>query len=659
MKCIPPWRLQVDEPTSGRRDETIDAATTLKNALLRKIANEQDPLPTGFVQRSRAGYHTAIATELEPNITVTWPLGHMITESDVPDYAELQRHSGHRESSMHAEAAEAKSVTRMKPGSGATDALFGQQDLVASSSAVGDHEATNAEDKFAGASRPRNSNPEYSLSVSPKQFVPPFGLCTPEAKSLEQDVRNHVAEVGKIPINDLRNLYKIGVRFNQIFWRNRKTKAGSWKAWLQTIPGIELDLKASPYPGMVCSCAHAMNASSDTASLVLVAEKETHEANSAAAAFEKEVRKFLCTNGPTAMDKVQKDFGERYRAIYPPPWSLRRWLSGLSGVEQVNDFTQLRGQGNVDHRKNTDRDPKQCYTSTYVLPPKVQSTNSKCQCERSCSKGKHKRSRGQKRSRSPRKQSRGKRDRSRSEHHRSRSRRKRMRNKQSRSRSMRRRSREQKKWNRSRRKHSRNRHKQKQKSINTAERVKRPGGSPAGERTGCHCTYSRSSSITPCSTVNERHKRLDGASAAVERHPGNESVAISSSSPQSAKQKMVQEDLEQTLRDVRTAAAVDTQPGNESAASSRETPYIVKEAIAYKELEEWLRNADAGKGILLKYSEALLSEFGSKQELAASINEATPGASKVQRVDPAVFEILGVHSLGHKLMFAKAITALR
>ena len=122
---------------------------------------------------------------------------------------------------------------------------------------------------------------------------------------------------------------------------------------------------------------------------------------------------------------------------------------------------------------------------------------------------------------------------------------------------------------------------------------------------------------------------------------------------------MVQEDLEQTLRDVRTAAAVDSQPGNESAASSRETPYIVKEAIAYKELEEWLRNADAGKGILLKYSEALLSEFGSKQELAASINEATPGVSKLQRLDPAVFETLGVRTLGHKLMFVKEITALQ
>ena len=61
-----------------------------------------------------------------------------------------------------------------------------------------------------------------------------------------------------------------------------------------------------------------------------------------------------------------------------------------------------------------------------------------------------------------------------------------------------------KKWNRSMRKHSRNRHSQKQKLINAAERVKRSGGSPASERTGCHSTYSRSSSITPCSTSSER-----------------------------------------------------------------------------------------------------------------------------------------------------------
>ena len=41
------------------------------------------------------GYMTGAATGLERNNTVMRPLGHMITESDVPDYAELQRHYGH------------------------------------------------------------------------------------------------------------------------------------------------------------------------------------------------------------------------------------------------------------------------------------------------------------------------------------------------------------------------------------------------------------------------------------------------------------------------------------------------------------------------------------------------------------------------------------
>ena len=46
---------------------------------------------------TRAGYDTVAATVPERNNTVTRPLQHMITESDVPDYAELQRHHGHRE----------------------------------------------------------------------------------------------------------------------------------------------------------------------------------------------------------------------------------------------------------------------------------------------------------------------------------------------------------------------------------------------------------------------------------------------------------------------------------------------------------------------------------------------------------------------------------
>ena len=70
-------RLRVDESTRGRRDETIDVTTRLQNAY------------------TRAGYDTVAATVPERNNTVTRPLEHMITESDVPDYAELQRHYGH------------------------------------------------------------------------------------------------------------------------------------------------------------------------------------------------------------------------------------------------------------------------------------------------------------------------------------------------------------------------------------------------------------------------------------------------------------------------------------------------------------------------------------------------------------------------------------
>ena len=62
-----------------------------------KTADQIDQLSAGFVQRRRAEYDTAAATGLQRNNTVTRPLEHMITESDVPDYAELQRHNGHRE----------------------------------------------------------------------------------------------------------------------------------------------------------------------------------------------------------------------------------------------------------------------------------------------------------------------------------------------------------------------------------------------------------------------------------------------------------------------------------------------------------------------------------------------------------------------------------
>ena len=222
---------------------------------------------------------------------------------------------------------------------------------------------------------------------------------------MKQDVRKYVARVRKTSINEL--LLNFGARFNEIFWRKKKAKQGSWKAWLQTIHGIELDLKASPYPGIACSCASDMYAFLDTLSPVPVAEKDTHNASEswghAQRSLEKEVRNCLSRNGPTSIDKMQKDFGDRYRAVHPPPWSLRRWLSGLSGVEC--SLMQLSGQDNADHGMNTDRASKQCYTSTLVLvfnESRVHSTSSECQHKRKRTKSKHKRSRCHNRSRSHR-----------------------------------------------------------------------------------------------------------------------------------------------------------------------------------------------------------------------------------------------------------------
>ena len=52
---------------------------------------------------------------------------------------------------------------------------------------------------------------EYRLSSPPKRFLPPFGLGTPEAESLEQDVRKHVVQVRKTSINELRNALKLSL----------------------------------------------------------------------------------------------------------------------------------------------------------------------------------------------------------------------------------------------------------------------------------------------------------------------------------------------------------------------------------------------------------------------------------------------------------------
>ena len=51
-------------------DEQKRVRRILKNAPLSKFLNEEDPLPAGFMQSSRAGYDTTAATEPEPEVKV-------------------------------------------------------------------------------------------------------------------------------------------------------------------------------------------------------------------------------------------------------------------------------------------------------------------------------------------------------------------------------------------------------------------------------------------------------------------------------------------------------------------------------------------------------------------------------------------------------------
>lgn len=74
----------------------------------------------------------------------------------------------------------------------------------------------------------------------------------------------------------------------------------------------------------------------------------------------------------------------------------------------------------------------------------------------------------------------------------------------------------------------------------------------------------------------------------------------------------------------------------------------------------WLRGLDSGKGAMEKYADILKREFGCMATLAEScLNpDYDSGQSQLKAVDPAVFEALGIRSLGEKLLFSKGIIAL-
>mmetsp|Transcript_126666 Transcript_126666/g.219573 ORF Transcript_126666/g.219573 Transcript_126666/m.219573 type:complete len:609 (-) Transcript_126666:85-1911(-) len=75
-------------------------------------------------------------------------------------------------------------------------------------------------------------------------------------------------------------------------------------------------------------------------------------------------------------------------------------------------------------------------------------------------------------------------------------------------------------------------------------------------------------------------------------------------------------------------------------------------------LEAWLFDLDSRRGSMLQYLEPLQREFGDLQELALAVSPVPPGVSIIKAVEPSLFEVLGVQSMGHKLKFAQGMLAL-
>lgn len=76
------------------------------------------------------------------------------------------------------------------------------------------------------------------------------------------------------------------------------------------------------------------------------------------------------------------------------------------------------------------------------------------------------------------------------------------------------------------------------------------------------------------------------------------------------------------------------------------------------ELEAWLVGLDGGRGALSRYLPALSAEFGDLSSLTATVLPTPVSSSVVGRIDPSLWQALGVEALGHRLLLAKGIIAL-
>jgi len=99
--------------------------------------------------------------------------------------------------------------------------------------------------KNRGADRGTNSDAEDGF------FEPPYGLNSPDAFDLEEEVLSHLREHGDCDMGALRQVNDLGRRFNEVFFHKSKVNDGSWKKWLASIHGVKVvvDPKVGAYHG--------------------------------------------------------------------------------------------------------------------------------------------------------------------------------------------------------------------------------------------------------------------------------------------------------------------------------------------------------------------------------------------------------------------------
>lgn len=77
-----------------------------------------------------------------------------------------------------------------------------------------------------------------------------------------------------------------------------------------------------------------------------------------------------------------------------------------------------------------------------------------------------------------------------------------------------------------------------------------------------------------------------------------------------------------------------------------------------EELKNWLSDLDGGRGALERYLQPLQDSYGSLKALAKTLLAEPLSSSVVGRVDPSLWDRLGVDALGHRLLIAKGVVAL-